>query len=77
MKRKSVIVTVLGIAGLALLAVAGWMVRPEIGLFIAGVGIVLLTVGKAKGQATPRQAQAADFGNTTEILSFIVNKRRS
>lgn len=76
MKRKPVIITALGIAGLALLALAGWMVRPEIGLFIAGVGLVLVTVSKTKGQVTPRQAQATDFGNTAEILSFIVNKRK-
>lgn len=76
MKRKPVIITALGIAGLALLALAGWMVRPEIGLFIAGVGLVLVTVSKTKGQAMPRQAQATDFGNTAEILSFIVNKRK-
>ncbi len=76
MKRKPIIVTALEIAGLALLALAGWMVRPEIGLLIAGVGLVLVTVGKTKGQNPPRQAQANDFGNTAEILSFIVNKRK-
>jgi hypothetical protein len=77
MKRKTIIVTALEIVGIDLLALAGWMVRPEMGLFIAGVGLVLVTVGSAKGQATPRQAQAADLGNTAEILSFIVNKRKS
>lgn len=76
MKRKSLIVTAFEVAGLAVLALAGWMVRPEIGLFIAGLGLVLLTVGRAKGQSSTPQAKAGDFGNTTEILSFIVNKRR-
>jgi hypothetical protein len=77
MKRKTIIVTALEIAGIAVLALVGWMVRPELGLFIAGVGLVLLTLGNAKGQGSTRQAQAADLGNTAEIVSFISNKRKS
>ena len=76
MKRKPIVVTALEIAAITVLALAGWMVRPEIGLFMAGVWLVLVTVGRAKGKSTSRQAQAADFGNTAEILSFIVNKRK-